>query len=133
MNIIFQLKFRLGITFSGYELDDQRVFDRKHRIVIEVFAIFIEYLGCDGFVSLEENDQMNMRWSIRMTIQQLQQLSGRAIEGDWVGSGSQAVECIFAIRVRHEFASQVRVDLIWILLFIETIRRSLPDVDCSIG
>jgi hypothetical protein len=62
---------------------------------------------------------MNVCRPVWMAIQQLQKLSSRTIEWDWVWGWLEAIKRVFALIVRHELSTQVAVDLIFILLFVK--------------
>ena len=74
-------------------------------------------------------DEMNVSWSIWMSVQQLQNLASRSIEWDRIWRGSQTIERVLALLVCLELATKVLITLIVILLLIQAVRRCLPDVD----
>jgi len=55
-----------------------------------------------------------------MSIHQLEQLSGRSIEWYWVWRGSNAVEGILAVRVGFELAAQIVLNLLIVLLLVQS-------------
>lgn len=55
MDVVLELQLRLLIPFSGHKLDQQRVLDRKHGIVIKILAVLVEYLCRDGLVPFQQN------------------------------------------------------------------------------
>lgn len=93
-------------------------------------------------------DEVDMSWSVRMTIHQVKKLASWSIVWHGVRGRSQAVKGIFSLSVGQEFAAKVVFDLLVVLLFVETwkiplasfhllkhsisveltIRASLPDV-----
>jgi len=48
------LKFQRSriVSLEGLEIDDEVGFNRKYRVGFQVWVVFGEYLGCDGFVVL---------------------------------------------------------------------------------
>ena len=68
-----------------------------------------------------------------MSIEQLQQLSGRSVVRDGIASRAQAVEIIVARCVGVEAAAEVHVWLVWVLLLVQAVGRRVPDVDFDVG
>lgn len=66
------------------------------------------------------HDVMDVRWPVRMAVHELEQFASWTIVRHGVRCWSQAVEGIFALLVGQEFASQVVLNLLVILLLIET-------------
>lgn len=94
-------------------------------------------------------NNVNVSRAERMTIHQLKHFARRSCQvgqlkyhlvishhdkmltiiGDGIRSWPQAIEVIPSIGIGLEFTTQVELDLVIILLLIETIRRSLPHLD----
>lgn len=53
-----------------------------------------------------------------MSIQKLEQLSGRTIERNRVRSRTETVECILSFLVGDKFAPQIMLNLVRVLLFV---------------
>ena len=68
-----------------------------------------------------------------MSVQQLQQLSSRSVVRDGIAGGTQAVEVIVAGGVCVKAATKVHVWLLRVLLFVQAIRRCVPDIDLDVG
>lgn len=73
---------------------------------------------------------MDMRRSVWVTIEQLQQLARGSVIRNWIWCWTDAIECIFAILICHELASQIEVLLVGILLLIVAVGRGHPHIDC---
>lgn len=52
LNIIVQLKTSLRIILARHEIHDQRILDRKHRVIGQVFILGIEDLRREGLVAV---------------------------------------------------------------------------------
>ena len=63
-------------------------------------------------------NQVNVRRSIWVTVEQLQDFASRAIEGHGVRCWLEAVESIFALIVCDELATEVMFHLFLVLLFV---------------
>lgn len=72
-----------------------------------------------------------MSWTERMTIHQFQDLASRTIVGNRVRGRAQAVEPILALLIRLELAAQIELDLLGVLLLIQSVRRGLPNFNRS--
>ena len=66
---------------------------------------------------------MDMGRPERVPIHQLQQLAARAVGRHGIRCWFDAVERVLAIRVRVELAAEVVLDLIVVLLLVETFNR----------
>jgi len=51
------------------------------------------------------------------------------VVGDWIRCGPQAIKGVASILICFELSSQVTVNLVLVLLFIQSICRSLPDIN----
>ena len=143
VDVVLQLEFCLVIILPRHELDDQGILDREHRVVVEVLAVLIKDLSGDWLITLDQHlgncqqadnqqlsreatyNQMNMSWSVRVSIQQLQQLARRAVIRDGVRCRSQAIKRIFAVGIGDEFPAEVAVHLVLVLLLIQAWKRDL--------
>lgn len=83
-------------------------------------------------IACETYNEMDMRWSIWVSIKQLEQFSGWSIEWNWIWCWLQAIPGVLTVLVRHELASKVVVTLVIVLLFVHAIGRRLPDINCRI-
>jgi hypothetical protein len=64
---------------------------------------------------------MDVCWPERVPVHQLQQLAGRPIRWNRIRRGANTVERVFTVRIDVEFSPEVVVNLIIILLLIETL------------
>jgi hypothetical protein len=55
-----------------------------------------------------------------VSVEQLQKLACWPVKWDWVRSRSQAVKCIFAVVICDKFAMEVILNLLAILLRVQT-------------
>lgn len=76
----------------------------------------------------EAYDEMNVSRPHRMSIQQLQQLSSRAIVRNRITSRPQTIKIIFPILPRREPPPQIEIHLVFILLLIQSIRCRMPHI-----
>lgn len=60
-NVVLQLKCGLRIVFELGELHHQTIFDGEHGVIIQIFGVCIEDLGCNGLVSWCE-DLLNSKY-----------------------------------------------------------------------
>jgi hypothetical protein len=67
---------------------------------------------------------MDVRGPEGVPVHQLQQFAGRTIGGDGIRCGSDAVKRVSAVRLRVELAAEVVVDLLVVLLLVETWEES---------
>lgn len=63
-----------------------------------------------------------------MTVQQTQELPGRAVIWYGIRNGSQTIKPVVPILISCEVPSEVKLRLLRVLLLIQPIRRTLPDV-----
>lgn len=74
-----------------------------------------------------------MSWSVWVTIQELEQLASWSVIRNGVWGWSQAVKGVFAVLVCDELPSKVAILLVLVLLLIQAVCGSLPDIDRCIG
>src|SRR5579883_1061654 len=70
-----------------------------------------------------------MGWPEGVTRQRSQQLSDRPIGGNRVGDGFDAHEAVAPLLIGAEFAAQIHIGLVGVLLLVQTVLVSLPDIE----
>jgi hypothetical protein len=145
LEVIWQLELSPRVPFERREVNDQRILDSKHSIILNVLARAIEDLGHNGFVTRRfeldgiSNDhshigtaltyqEMYMRWSHRMPVERLEYLASWSIIWDGVRYRSQAVKVIFSIFSSSKCAPQIHFWLLGVLLLVQSVRCSVPNV-----
>lgn len=61
-----------------------------------------------------------MRGPVYRPVHHLKQLAGRTIRGNRIWRWLEAIECIAALCVSMEYAAEIILPLVWILLLVET-------------
>jgi hypothetical protein len=138
-DVVLQLQSRFRITFTRLESYAQLVFDGKHTVIGEVFAVFVENLCGEMLVAFVADYEVDVCGAEGVAVHHLQEMSCGAIVGDlenvrssWgyctmeqpdrVRSRSQAVQRVSAILVRHELTAEVQIALVRVLLLVESCR-----------
>ena len=146
LEIIWQLKVRLRISLERFEIYKKRVFDCKDSVVVDVLARSVEDLGNNRFVTgcsklryVRITGRRLLLWKLTyqkvymsrsewMSIQRLQDLACRAIKRYGIGHRPQTIEAILPILACCESASEIHLWLVWILLFVQSVRCRMPYV-----
>lgn len=64
-------------------------------------------------------DEVNMRWAVRMSVEQLQDFAGWSVIWNWVGRRSQAIKGIFSVFIGVKLAAKIRFGLFIVLLLVQ--------------
>src|SRR6266849_1110450 len=94
-----------------------------------MFVIVHEDLCDQSLVAWLETEKMDVRRAVGMTPLGTQHVSDWSIGRDRVSCGLDRAEAEPTLRVGGELAAQVHVGLAVVLIFVQTDRRRLPDVD----
>lgn len=72
---------------------------------------------------------MNMRRTVRVAVEELQQLACRAIVWNGIWCRPNAVICVFTVLICHELAAQVQIFLVGVLLLVVSVCGALPHIN----
>ena len=82
LEVVFQLKLTLRIALSRLEVHDQAVFHSKSNVIVDILVSTVEDLSDQRFVPWCGQYEVDVCWSPRMSVKELQELSCWAIVWD---------------------------------------------------
>ena len=121
---------RLG---RGFERADQAVLDSEHAVIIEPFAIAVIDLTDQLAIAVFRDDEVHVAGAVRVMTHIAQQFTCRFSIRDRVGHRAHGDKGIVAVLVGLEAAAQIVFRLIRVEVFIDSVRRVFPDVECHTG
>ena len=144
------------VVLDGVEVDHEIVLDGEHgvgcepRVVLGVdlcddgLVVFVGDLGEIELVKVvwgakidllfkKTHHQVDVCGSHRVPVNSLQELPRRAVFGEGVGGGAQAVEAVLALVVGLELAAQVVVAEGRVLEVVLAVAAGLPHVEGDVG
>ena len=123
---------RIGLLMPG-EIADQRIFDREHRIALQIGVGAVEDVGGDLLVTLGRYDEMNMRRPPGVTAGRLQHPAHGPVRRDRVVDRQYRADQIAALGVAVELAAHVQPVQLLVLGIVEPVGLRLPDVEHRAG
>src|ERR1700758_2946474 len=122
---------RFALVMSAV-VADQRARHPEHNVAFEVLVVIDEDLRDERFVPGLEAQEVDMSRTIGVPVLGAEHLTNRAVGRYRIAGGLDRSEGEASRGVGRELPPQVHVRLCVVLVFVETDRRGLPDVDLDV-
>ena len=124
---------RLGGIVVADERHDQAVLHAEYRVRIEIFIAGDEHVRGHRLEAFRADDEVDVGGTHRVATEGGQHLSHRSVGRDRIGRRLHRAEEEAAVGAGGEQAAKVHLRLAGVLGIVETVGRSLPDVEQGAG